>query len=223
MWIDHCTLALQGSPLAIQGLDHLGTPLSEANPWVPGTARHLIPLANAVIEVVSLKDPLVARRTVWGRALVRFLRHGDGIFRVTLGHPDLEQFMAERRRYGVRWWPPIRDHIAGADGRAFPVQMTQIDPAIPWVVQYLRERRPTSDAPLQLAAVTVGSPTPTLTAQHYQWMLGLPTLAPTELVTDNARLVVSDGDPGYQAIELLRDTVSLSLKPHARRLRITVT
>lgn len=222
MWIDHCTLAIRGSPFDIKGLENLGAPLLSVRPWVQGTARHLIFFSNAFLEVVSLLDPLAARRTVWGRAVVRFLRQGDGIFRVTLGHPDMGQFLAERSRLGVRWWPPIESHIFGVDDAAFPVSMTQIDPLMPFVVHYTLQSLPLPTSAIQLAQVMVASPIPTLTARHYQWTLGLPLLAPTRLDTDNASLVMVAGEPGFNAIELSRNNRPIVLKPEAGQLRITV-
>ncbi|NMP21915.1 VOC family protein [Sulfobacillus harzensis] len=203
MWIDHLTLAVKGRTEAMDLLSHLGSAMTAAPSWCPGTDRFVVPLANAsFLEVVSVRDPLLARRSIWGGALVRFLRGGAGVFRVALGHLDLDQFIAQRSRRGVHWWPPIDDHIAGIDGTPVPVRMTQVDPMVPWLVQYLAKPSHAPNATLRLARVSIAAPAAQAMALRYHLMLGLPLQDLTHMATQNAAFDFLAGEPGYRSLHL---------------------
>lgn len=180
MWIDHVTLAGRDATELLDLARDIGIAARRAPDWSPGMSRHVAVLGNGFLEMVSLRDPALARQSVWGQALMRFLRGGAGLFRVVLGVDDLSGFIIDKGRSGVHWWPPMADQITGLSNQPLPVRLTQIDPTLPWLVEYSSGRPPASSDLPRIEQVIVQSPHPDVTRLHYQLMLGRGVLEDTQ-------------------------------------------
>lgn len=174
MWMDHVTLAVHRLDALDGGLTELGLRPAPAPAWFPGSARAVVPLARGFLELVTVLDARAVRRYTLGQSLLRFLRGGEGIFRVVVGVPDLEQFVRLRRALGVRCWPPIDEQLTGLTPEPLAVRMTQIDAALPWIMAYQGSVPPAREGRAQFLSLEISSSDPAVTARHYQMALGCP-------------------------------------------------
>ncbi len=221
MRIDHVTLAVKDLETLAERLRDMGWLPRPVPGLFPGTQRLMVPLAAGFLEGVSVDNPHAARKSPWGRALVRFLREGEGIFRVVAGISDMDQFLAVRRRVGARYWSPIVERVHGPAGEAVAVRLTQIDLMMPWIVEYgapppwLPEER----APLWVG-LDIESRDPMVTALQYRLALGIAIDdAPGSMIQSaigDARLRFFQGTAtGYRRVFLQDGERTIEIATHA--------
>lgn len=179
MWIDHLTLAVHQISALDDVLSDLGLLRRDAPPLFDGTERGVIPLSQGFLELVSVVTRQSVRRFALGRAFLRFMAGGEGFWRVVVGVADLDRFVNDRAAVGARYWPPIDESLTGIADAPLPVRITQIDPLLPWVMDYRTSYPPcgTEDG-VRWDVLDVQSPSPAMTAVQFRMALGHPVAAP---------------------------------------------
>lgn len=230
MWMDHMTFALQEIDALDGHLRELGLTRRPAEPLFDGTQRSLVLLQGAFVEFLAVSDRRATRQFTLGQALLRFLRGGEGIFRVVVGVQDLDQFMRTRRILGAQYWPPMAEQITGIAGAPVPFRVTQMDPTLPWVLEYQDGRPPVPPDGPRLAAVEVQSAHPTTTANQYRIALGCdvaegePPGGSPHMALENAVFHFTQGaDAGFHGITIQGDAKLLTFRVQGGRVVGDVT
>lgn len=171
MRLDHVTVVLEDLTALDDVWEKLGLRRVKALPLFPGTERHVVPLHQGFVELVSLSDRAQAQNSTWGQALIRFAKSGEGVFRAVAAVPDLDRFVASRQRMGAQFWPPIEETIYCAQ-EALHVKMTQLDMMLPWIVEY-QDRAPVrEEIPSHFHDMVMQSPDPMITSMQYGIAVG---------------------------------------------------
>ncbi len=178
MWVDHLTLAVHHIEAFDEVVRDLGLLRRAAPPLFGGTERAVVPLSQGFLELVAVSDRPRARQYTLGRALLRFLAAGEGIFRVVAGVPDLDRFIRERAALGVHYWPPIDEQITGIGPTPIPIRLTQMEPMLPWIMAYQKPQHRDTESSVRLAVVDVQSLNPVMTAVQFRMALGPPLNTP---------------------------------------------
>jgi hypothetical protein len=180
MWIDSVTLAVRRLD-ALDGLwDGFGLRRRTLACDSTGAGHVWISLGTLCLEFIGAVDRAQLRQFTWGRALLRFLAAGEGIFRVVVGVPQIDEFIGRRRAVGVRFWPPLDEAWVGCDDAPIAVRVSQMDPLFPWIITYAQPKTATVSKTLASVIVEVGSHHPATLAFQYQTALGRPiTQSPT--------------------------------------------